>query len=75
MAISGCGLMLALITKGPVVIGAQVLLIGLPATLSIHLSRLLHDLVPSQQAFGSVVRHRHHVVADVLAVLAACSAR
>jgi hypothetical protein len=49
---SGAGLALALSSSGPLVIAAQVLLIGLLATISIHLSRLLHDRVPSHQRSG-----------------------
>ncbi|HEX4015394.1 MAG TPA: MFS transporter [Frankiaceae bacterium] len=49
LVMTAAGLTLALTTDGPLVIAAQVLLIGLLATISIHLSRLLHELVPSQQ--------------------------
>jgi predicted MFS family arabinose efflux permease len=46
------GLTLALFTAGPLVIAAEVLLVGLLAVVGIHLSRMLHDLVPSQQRSG-----------------------
>jgi predicted MFS family arabinose efflux permease len=52
VSMSGAGLALALSSNGPLVIAAQVVLIGLLATISIYLSRLLHDRVPSHQRSG-----------------------
>jgi MFS family permease len=52
VTMSGCGLVLAVSRTAPVLIGAQVVLVGLLVTIGIHLSRLLHDLVPSHQRSG-----------------------
>jgi MFS family permease len=49
---TACGVTLAVGTAAPLLIGAQVVLLGLLVTIGIHLSRLLHDLVPSQQRSG-----------------------
>jgi predicted MFS family arabinose efflux permease len=52
VTMSACGVTLAVGAAAPVLIAAQVVLLGLLVTISIHLSRLLHDLVPSQQRSG-----------------------
>jgi MFS family permease len=52
VTMSGCGLVLALSRTAAVLIGAQVVLVGLLAILGIHLSRLLHDVVPAHQRSG-----------------------
>ncbi|HEY0870830.1 MAG TPA: hypothetical protein VGD55_10570, partial [Acidothermaceae bacterium] len=52
VTMSGCGLALAVGGSGPLLIAAQVVLVGLLVTIGIHLSRQLHDLVPSQQRSG-----------------------
>ncbi len=52
VAMSACGLALAVGTAAPLLIAAQVVLLVLLVTIGIHLSRLLHDLVPSQQRSG-----------------------
>jgi MFS family permease len=52
LIMSGCGLALAVSRAAPVLIGAQVVLVCLLVTIGIHLSRLLHDLVPSHQRSG-----------------------
>ncbi len=51
-AMSVCGVVLAIGTAAPLLIAAQVVLVGLLATIGIHLSRLLHDLVPAHQRSG-----------------------
>jgi hypothetical protein len=52
LTLSGCGLVLAVSHAAAVLIAAQVVLVGLLVTIGIHLSRLLHDLVPSEQRSG-----------------------
>jgi MFS family permease len=52
VTMSACGLVLAVSHAAPVLIGAQIVLVGLLATIGIHLSRLLHDLVPAHQRSG-----------------------
>ena len=52
LTMTGCGLVLAVSHSAAVLIAAQVVLVGLLATIGIHLSRLLHDLVPSGQRSG-----------------------
>ena len=52
VTMSACGVVLAVGTTGPLLIAVQIVLVGLLATIGVHLSRLLHDLVPSQQRSG-----------------------
>ncbi len=52
LTMSGCGLILAVDTTAAVLIAAQIVLLALLVTVGIHLSRLLHDLVPSAQRSG-----------------------
>jgi MFS family permease len=52
ITMTGCGLTLAVGKAAPFLIAAQVVLVGLLVTIGIHLSRQLHDLVPSQQRSG-----------------------
>ena len=52
VTMSLCGLVLAVGAAGPLLIAVQVVLVGLLATIGVHLSKLLHDLVPAQQRSG-----------------------
>ena len=52
VTMSAAGLTLALSLEGPLVIAAEIALLGLLAIIGIHLSRLLHELVPSGQRSG-----------------------
>jgi hypothetical protein len=47
-----CGMTLAVSTTGWLLIAGQIVLVGLLATIGIHVSRLLHDLVPSHLRSG-----------------------
>jgi predicted MFS family arabinose efflux permease len=47
-----CGVTLALSATAPLLIFAQVVLVGVLVTIGTHLSRLLHDLVPSHLRSG-----------------------
>jgi predicted MFS family arabinose efflux permease len=49
LTLSGCGTVLALSADAPLLIAAQVVLVGSLVTVGLYLSRLLHDLVPSHQ--------------------------
>jgi MFS family permease len=50
--LAGCGLALAIGSNGWLVIAGQIVLAALLATMGIHLSRLLHDAVPSDLRTG-----------------------
>ena len=52
VTMSLCGVVLAVGAAGPLLIAVQVVLVGLLATIGVHLSKLLHDLVPAQQRSG-----------------------
>lgn len=52
ITMSACGLALALSRFVWVLVGAQILLVGLLVTTGIHLTRLLHDVVPSTMRSG-----------------------
>jgi MFS family permease len=49
---SGCGVALGETRTAWVLIAAQIVLVGLLVTVGIHLSRLLHDVVPSSMRSG-----------------------
>lgn len=52
LVLAACGLILAIGRNGWLIITGQVVLAALLATIGVHVSRLLHDAVPSQMRTG-----------------------